>query len=106
MKVQAILRGVRTSAYKARLVADLIRGMKVENALNALKFSLKKDAKLIRKLLSSAISNAENNHALNIDELKINEIYVNEGTPLKRMRPGAKGRGNRILKRTCHITGL
>ena len=104
MKVKAILRNTRTSAYKARLVADLIRGMRVETALNTLAFSLKKDATVVRKLLSSAISNAENNHGLDIDELKVSEIYVDEATPFKRMHARAKGRGNRILKRTCHIT--
>ncbi|MBI5447708.1 MAG: 50S ribosomal protein L22 [Gammaproteobacteria bacterium] len=104
MKVKAILRGTRTSAYKARLVADLIRGMTVENALNTLSFSLKKDAAVVKKLLNSAISNAENNHGLDVDELRVSEIYVDEATPYKRMHARAKGRGNRILKRTCHIT--
>ena len=104
MEVKAILRNTRTSAYKARLVADLIRGMNVEKALNTLAFSLKKDAVVVKKLLNSAISNAESNHGLDIDELKVSQIYVDEGTPFKRMHARAKGRGNRILKRTCHIT--
>lgn len=104
MKVKAILRNAKTSAFKARLVADLVRGMRVDTAINALTFSLKKDAGVIKKLLNSAISNAENNHGLDIDELKISEIFVDEATPYKRMHARAKGRGNQILKRTCHIT--
>lgn len=104
MQAKAILRNAKTSAYKARLVADLIRGMPVDRAINTLAFSLKKDAAIIKKLLNSAISNAENNHGLDIDELKVSTIFVDEGTPFKRMSPRAKGRGNRILKKTCHIT--
>ena len=104
MEVSAILRGVRLSAQKARLVADQIRGCPVDKELDILRFSPKKAAELIRKLLESAIANAENNNNLDIDDLKVSTIYVDEGVTYKRMRPRAKGRGNRILKRTSHIT--
>lgn len=100
----ARLRGARLSAQKARLVADQIRGKKAEEALNILEFSPKKAAKIIKKVLESAIANAENNDGADIDELKVSTIFVDEGMTLKRIRPRAKGRADRIDKRTCHIT--
>jgi len=104
MRVSAVLRGVRLSAQKGRLVADQIRGLPVERALNVLTFSPKKGAVIIKKVLESAIANAEHNEGADIDELKVATIYVDEGTVLKRFRARAKGRGARILKPTCHIT--
>ena len=101
--MKAILRGVRLSAQKGRLVADQIRGLPVEKALNILAFSPKKGADIIRKVLESAIANAEHNEGADIDELRVSEILVDEGTTLKRFTARAKGRGNRISKRTCHI---
>lgn len=103
METKAILRGVRLSAQKGRLVADLIRGRSVEQALNLLAFSPKRGAKIVRKVVESAIANAEHNDAADIDTLKIKTIHVEEGTSLKRFSARAKGRGNRILKPTCHI---
>ena len=103
METKAILRGVRLSAQKGRLVADQIRGMKVEQALNTLAFSPKKGAQIIRKVVESAIANAEHNDGADIDVLKVKTIYVEEGMSLKRFTARAKGRGKRILKPTCHI---
>lgn len=100
----ARLRGASLSAQKARLVADQIRGKKAEEALNILEFSPKKAASIIKKVLESAIANAENNDGADIDELKVSTIFVDEGITLKRIRPRAKGRADRIDKRTCHIT--
>jgi large subunit ribosomal protein L22 len=104
MEVVARLRGARLSAQKARLVADQIRGKKVEEALQLLTFSPKKGADIIKKVLNSAIANAEHNEGADVDELKVSTIYVDEGMSLKRIRPRAKGRADRITKRTCHIT--
>ncbi|MFK5971232.1 MAG: 50S ribosomal protein L22 [Candidatus Marithrix sp.] len=104
METVSLHKYIRMSAQKGRLIADQIRGLPVEQALNLLKFSKQKAAKLIKKTLDCAIANAENNQGIDIDELRISAIYVNEGATLKRMRPRAKGRGNRILKRTSHIT--
>ncbi len=104
MEAKAILRTARISPYKARLVADLVRGMPVGRADNVLEFSTKKAAQMIRKVLRSAISNAENNLGADIDELKVAQIFVDEGPQLKRFAARAKGRGTRILKRTSHIT--
>ena len=104
MQVQAKLRGARLSAQKARLVADQVRGRAVEDALNLLTYSSKKGADVIRKLLNSAIANAEHNEGADVDELKISEIYVDEGMTMKRIMPRAKGRADRILKRSCHIS--
>mgnify|MGYP001814232121 FL=1 len=104
MEVAARLKGARISAQKARLVADQVRGMPVEEALNLLEFSPKKAAHIVRKILNSAIANAENNEGADVDELKISSIYVDEGMTMKRLRPRAKGRADRILKRSCHIT--
>ena len=104
MEVTAKLSGAPMSAQKARLVADMIRNMKVSKALDVLKFTPKKGAQLILKLLESAIANAENNDGADIDELKVGVIFVDEAATLKRISPRAKGRANRICKRTCHIT--
>jgi len=104
MEVSAKLTTARMSAQKARLVADQIRGKGVEEALELLSFSPKKAAALIKKVLNSAIANAEHNEGVDIDELKVSSIYVDEGMTLKRIRPRAKGRADRILKRSCHIT--
>lgn len=104
MEVAAKLRNAPIAAQKGRLVADQIRGMPVEKALNVLKFSTKKAAAIIRKVLESAIANAEHNEAADIDELTVSTVFVNEGATQKRIRARAKGRANRILKRSCHIT--
>lgn len=104
MEVSAKLTTARMSAQKARLVADQIRGKGVEEALELLTYSPKKAAVLIKKVLNSAIANAEHNEGVDIDELKVSSIYVDEGMTLKRIRPRAKGRADRILKRSCHIT--
>lgn len=104
MEVAAILKGANISAQKTRLVADQIRGKSVEEALTLLTFSPKKAAVLMKKTLNSAIANAEHNEGADIDELRISTIFVDEGMTMKRIRPRAKGRADRILKRTCHIT--
>lgn len=104
METTAKLRGARLSAQKARLVADQIRGKSVEEALDILNFSPKKGAVIVRKVLESAIANAEHNDGADIDELKVSTIFVDEGMTMKRTMPRAKGRADRILKRTCHIT--
>ena len=103
MESRAILRGVRLSAQKARLVADQIRGMPVDKALSVLAFSPKRSAVIIKKVLESAIANAEHNEGADIDELKVATIHVERGTFLRRFMPRAKGRANRINKPTCHI---
>ena len=104
MQTQAVLKFVRLSPLKARLVADQVRGRKVDQALNILKFSNQRAAGIIKKVLESAIANAENNNGADVDELKISEIFVDEGPTMKRIRPRAKGRADRVLKRTSHIT--
>ena len=104
MEVAAKLRGAGLSAQKARLVADQIRGKAVEEALDILSFSTRKGADLIKKVLESAIANAEHNEGADVDDLKVSTIFVDEGTTMKRIMPRAKGRADRILKRTCHIT--
>lgn len=104
MEVGARLKGAKLSAQKARLVADQIRGKDVGEALNILNFSTKKGAHIVRKLLESAIANAEHNEAADVDELNVSKIMVDEGVTMKRIKPRAKGRADRILKRTCHIT--
>jgi len=104
VEVAAKLRGARLSAQKARLVADQIRGKKVEEALDILAFSPKKGAVIIKKVLESAIANAEHNEGADVDELRVKTIFVDEGLTLKRIKPRAKGRADRIFKRTCHIT--
>ncbi len=104
METSAKLRYARISPQKARLVADQVRGMKVEPALQLLAFSNKKGASIIKKLLESAIANAEHNDGADIDELKVSRVFVDEGPTYKRIQARAKGRANRILKRTSHIT--
>ncbi|GAB3733453.1 50S ribosomal protein L22 [Silanimonas algicola] len=104
MEAKAILRSTRISPQKARLVADQVRGLPVARALDLLKFSDKKAAGIIRKVVYSAASNAENNLGADVDELKVATIMIDEGPVLKRFGARAKGRGTRILKRTSHIT--
>ncbi len=103
METKASLRGVRLSDQKGRLVADMIRGKPVDQALNILAFSPKKGASILKKVLESAIANAEHNDGADIDTLKVKTIYVEKGAVLKRFTARAKGRGNRIVKPTCHI---
>lgn len=104
MEVAASLKSARLSAQKCRLICDLVRGMPVARALETLAFSPKKAAVLVRKVLQSAIANAEHNEGADIDELKVSKIFADQGSMLKRMHARAKGRGCRILKPTCHIT--
>lgn len=104
MEVSAKLTGATISAQKVRLIVDQIRGKSVEDALDILSFSNKKAAVIVLKLLNSAIANAEHNEGADIDELKVSTAFVDEGRTLKRLRPRAKGRADRILKRSCHIT--
>src|ERR1044071_413317 len=104
MQTQAVLKFVRLSPQKARLVADLVRGKKVDEALNILKFSNKKAARILKKVLDSAIANAENNNGADVDELKVKEIFIDEGPVLKRIMPRAKGSADRIKKRMSHVT--
>jgi large subunit ribosomal protein L22 len=103
MQTKSILKGVRLSAQKGRLVADQIRGLSVGKALDVLAFSPKKGAKIIKRVVESAIANAEHNDGADIDELKVQSIYVDKATNLRRFTARAKGRGNVILKQTCHI---
>jgi len=104
MQVESTLKTARISAQKARLVADQIRGLPVERAIEVLTFSEKKAGALMKKLVDSAIANAEHNEGADIDELRVSAVQVNEGPTMKRLRARAKGRANRILKRTSHIT--
>ncbi len=104
MEAVAKLRGAPISAQKTRLVADLIRGKRVGQAINILAFTEKKAAHYMKKVLDSAIANAEHNFGADVDELKVSTVYVDEGVTLKRIQPRAKGRADRISKRTCHIT--
>lgn len=104
MEISAKLSNAPLSAQKARLVGDQIRGLPVEKALDILKFSTKKSAVIIKKILESAIANAEHNESADVDELKVTTVFVNEGPTMKRIKTRAKGQANRILKRTCHIT--
>lgn len=104
MQVSAKANRLQISPQKARLVVDQVRGKAVSDALDILNFSTQKGAILVRKVVESAIANAENNEGADIDELKICEIYVNEGLTMKRIRPRAKGRADRIFKRSSHIT--
>jgi large subunit ribosomal protein L22 len=103
MQTTATLKGVRLSAQKGRLVADQIRGLPVERALSVLAFSPKKGARIIKKVLESAIANAEHNDGADIDELKVTTIYIDKAETLKRTSARAKGRGNIIGKQSCHI---
>lgn len=104
MATVAKIKTARVSAQKCRLVADQIRGLKVDKAINILAFSPKKSAKFLKKILESAIANAEHNDGADVDELKVDQVQVSEGPTMKRLSPRAKGRANRISKRTCHIT--
>ena len=104
MEVSAKMKGAQVAAQKARLVANQIRGKSVEEALLLLEYSPIKGAMLIKKVLNSAIANAEHNEGADVDELKVSTICVDEGTTMKRIMPRAKGRADRILKRSCHIT--
>jgi len=104
MQVKATLRHARISPQKCRLVADAIRGKTVASALQILSFMPKKGAQVVRKVLESAVANAEHNHAADIDELKVSTVFVDEAPRLRRFRARAKGRGARILKRNSHIT--
>ena len=102
-ETRAVLRGVRLSVDKGRLVADLIRGKKVDQALNVLQFTQKKAAVIIKKVLESAIANAEHNEGADVDELKVKTIYIDKADTLRRFTARAKGRGNVIGKQSCHI---
>lgn len=104
MEVRAVAKRLRIAPQKARLVADQVRGKPVGDALDILGFSNKKGAVLVRKVLESAIANAENNEGADVDELRISEIFVDESVTMKRIRPRAKGRADRVFKRTSHIT--
>lgn len=104
MEVAARLKYARLSAQKCRLICDLIRGLSVDRALDVLRFNTKKAAAVVKKVLESAIANAEHNHGTDIDELKVSKIYADQASTYKRMHARAKGRGCRILKPTCHIT--
>ena len=104
MEVVAKLKGAKLSAQKARLVADQIRGQSVETALEILQFSGKKGAEIIKRVLESALANAEHNDGADVDELRVSTVFVDEGMTMKRIKPRAKGRADRILKRSCHIT--
>ena len=104
LEARAVLKYARISSRKVKIVADLIRGKKVDEALAIVKFTPKASSDIIEKLLKSAIANAENNHGMNRGNLIVSEIYANQGPTLKRIRPAAKGSAVRIRKRTCHIT--
>lgn len=104
MQVSATAKRLRISPRKAQLVVDLVRGMRVGAALDVLAFSTQKGAGLVRKVVESAIANAEDKEGADVDELRIAEIYVNKGFTMKRIRPRAKSRADRIFKRTCHVT--
>jgi large subunit ribosomal protein L22 len=104
MTTTAHFRNARISAQKLRLVADQVRGLPVERAINLLNFSNKKAADIIKKVLESAIANAEHNDGADIDELKVRAIYVDQGKSMKRIRSRARGRADRILKRMAHVT--
>ncbi len=104
MEAKALVRNIRISPQKARLVADLVRGREVAAALNTLRFMPKKGARILRKLIESAVANASQNEATDVDNLYIKSIHVDGGPMLKRIRPMAMGRAGRILKRSSHIT--
>jgi large subunit ribosomal protein L22 len=104
METKAVAKYIRISPQKARLVADVVRGMKVDTAITTLRFMPKKAARIIRKVVESAVANADQNDAIDVDTLFVKEIQINGGPMLKRFRPRAQGRATRILKRTSHIT--
>ncbi|HET7757381.1 MAG TPA: 50S ribosomal protein L22 [Steroidobacteraceae bacterium] len=104
MQVTSRLRFARISPQKCRLVADVVRGKPVGNAISTLRFMPKKGARIVRKVLESAVANAEHNHGADIDELKVSLIHVDAAPQLKRFAARAKGRGTRIIKRNSHIT--
>lgn len=104
MEVAAYLKYARISSQKCRLLADQVRGLRVDKALQLLTFSIKKNSKIVKKVIESAVANAEHNRGADVDMLKVSTIYVDQGPTLKRMHTRAKGRSNRILKPTCHIT--
>ncbi len=104
MQVSATTKRLRISPQKVRLIVDQVRGKAVGEALDILSFSPQKAAGLVRKVVESAIANAENNEGADIDELKISQVFVDAGLTMKRIKPRAKGRADRILKRTSHIT--
>jgi len=104
MEAKAVLKSTRISPQKARLIADIVRGENAEKAITTLRFMPKKSARIIRKLLESAVANASQNEAIDIDTLYVKTIFVDGGPMLKRIRPRAMGRATKILKRTSHIT--
>ena len=104
MEAKAHARQIRISPQKARLVADLVRGKNVETAINTLRFMPKKGARILRKVIESAVANASQNEAIDVDTLYIKQLFVDGGPMLKRIMPRAQGRANRILKRSSHIT--
>ncbi|WP_291318712.1 50S ribosomal protein L22 [Desulfonatronospira sp.] len=104
METRAIARFIRISPQKARLVGENVRGLPVEDAVNILKYTPKKAARVLKKVLDSALANAEQNYSLDLDSLYVKQVRVDEGPTLKRIQPRAMGRANRILKRTSHIT--
>ena len=106
MEAKAVAKSIRISPQKARLIADLVRGREVESAINTLRFMPKKGARIIRKVIESAIANAAQNDAIDVDTLYVKRIFVDGGPMLKRIRPRAMGRATKILKRTSHITVL
>lgn len=104
MEAKAVARYIRISPQKARLVADVVRGREVEEAINTLRFMPKKGAEILRKVIESALANASQNSAIDVDTLYVKSVFIDGGPTLKRIRPRAMGRANRILKRTSHIT--
>ncbi|OKY74751.1 MAG: 50S ribosomal protein L22 [Desulfobulbaceae bacterium DB1] len=104
MEASAVIKNIRISPQKARLVADMIRGQNVDAAINTLRFTPKKGARIIRKLVESALANASQNEAIDVDTLYVKKIFIDGGPMLKRIRPRAMGRASRILKRSSHIT--
>ena len=104
MEAKAIGKRIRIPAQKVRRIADLVRGKSVADALDLLSFEAQQAAGVVKKVLESAIANAENNEGADVDDLKVTEIFVNEGMTMKRIKPRAKGRADRILKRSCHIS--
>ena len=104
MEAKALARHIRISPQKARLVADLVRGKNVETAINTLRFMPKKGARILRKVIESAVANASQNEAIDVDTLYVKKIHIDGGPMMKRIRPRAMGRASRILKRSSHIT--